>query len=238
MKIIFTLLLLLLLQTPAYAQQNFFNIPSGQITPEREFFYQHQLNVFNADSSSSKQHFVYGVDTGTEVGVNFLNAYPMGKKEKDAEYFSGPHSNILAATLLKSFRLSDGLDMAFGGQLGVTRIGKSLPSYLAGKAYSFLTYFNPDKHFRITGGLWLSERRFNGPGDQLGFMFGGEWNIIGRWHLMGDWISGNSKNSVSVIGGMIDITKGVQFCAGYLVPNPQSPEAHGLVLELNLFTHP
>jgi hypothetical protein len=52
---------------------------------------------------------------------------------------------------------------------------------------------------------------------------------------MGDWVSGDTKNSVSVIGGMVDVASGIQVCYGYLIPNPKSQEGHGLVLELNLF---
>lgn len=53
--------------------------------------------------------------------------------------------------------------------------------------------------------------------------------------LFADWIFGDSPNSVSVLGGMYDVTKGVQLCLGYLIPNSGSPEGKGLVVELNIF---
>ena len=69
----------------------------------------------------------------------------------------------------------------------------------------------------------------------LGLMGGFEWMYSDGWYLMGDWVSGDTKNSVSVFGGMVDVAPGIQVCYGYLIPNPRSQEGHGLVLELNLF---
>jgi hypothetical protein len=94
---------------------------------------------------------------------------------------------------------------------------------------------NTNYHLRVTGGGWVSDKRFNGPGDVLGLMGGFEWMYSEGWYLMGDWVSGDTKNSVSVIGGMVDVASGIQVCYGYLIPNPKSQEGHGLVLELNLF---
>ncbi|MFM7853174.1 MAG: hypothetical protein ACKO96_14940, partial [Flammeovirgaceae bacterium] len=35
------------------AQQNLFNIPSGDITRQGKFFYQHQLNIYNQFNSNT-----------------------------------------------------------------------------------------------------------------------------------------------------------------------------------------
>lgn len=219
-----------------YGQQNFFNIPSGQITPDGEMFYQHQVNLFARDSLSSKQHFVRGIGKSTEVGFNFLNFYPLGKVEKDKEGVSGPESNILAPTFQHGFQFDHGIALNVGFQAGLSHIGMDKPKYGTAKSYALLTYYNKENHFRVTAGDWFSGTRFNGPSDYHGFLVGGEWMFSEGIYLMGDWISGNTKNSVSVIGGMIDLKPGIQFCGGYLIPNPQSTEGHGLVIELNVFT--
>lgn len=230
------LLLIIFFAGSAMAQQNFFNIPSGQVTPDHEFFYQHQVNAFAMDSMSSKQHFVWGTGPSTEVGFNFLNYYPQGKKRKDKEAISGPQSNILAPSFFHAFRFDNNVSVNVGGQVGLTHMGVDRAKYLTGKSYVLLSYFNERHHFRLTGGDWFSGTRYNGPGDPHGMMFGGEWMFAEGFHLMIDTVTGNTKNSVSVFGGMIDLKPGVQLCAGYLVPNPDSTEEHGLVLELNLFT--
>ena len=51
---------------------------------------------------------------------------------------------------------------------------------------------------------------------------------------MGDWISGNNDASVSVIGAMFNASKRVQLCAGWQIPNPNTPKPMGLVFELNI----
>jgi hypothetical protein len=55
------------------AQQNLFNIPSGDITPKGKFFYQHQLNFYQLDELESKSHIVYGAGKGWDLGVNFVD---------------------------------------------------------------------------------------------------------------------------------------------------------------------
>jgi hypothetical protein len=56
-----------------HAQQNLFNIPSGDITPTGEWFYQHQLNFYEIDDLETKSHFVYGIAEGWDVGINFID---------------------------------------------------------------------------------------------------------------------------------------------------------------------
>jgi len=56
---------------PALAQQNLFNIPSGDITPKNKIFYQHQFNVY-PKKFESKAHFVYGLGGGWDAGLNLV----------------------------------------------------------------------------------------------------------------------------------------------------------------------
>ena len=53
------------------AQQNLFNIPSGDITPKGKLFYQHQINTYR-NKFESKGHFVYGLGKGWDVGANLV----------------------------------------------------------------------------------------------------------------------------------------------------------------------
>lgn len=220
----------------AFGQQNFFNIPSGQITEYKKNFYQHQLNIMATDSIASKQHFVRGIGKSTEVGLNFLNFYPTGKKEKDKETISGPEVNILAPTFQHSFTLDKRWAINVGSQMGLSHIGGGQPKYVTGKTYGIVSFYNELNHLRLTGGNWVSGTRFNGPGDYYGVLAGVEWMFADGMYIMGDWVSGDTKNSVSVIGGMFDVVPGLQLCVGYLIPNPRSKEVHGMVLEFNIFS--
>ena len=75
---------------------------------------------------------------------------------------------------------------------------------------------------------------FVGTGNTRGVLLGYEYKLSKRWYLMGDWISGRNDAAVAVIGGMFNVSKKVQVCAGWLLPNPNTPKPMGLVLELNL----
>jgi hypothetical protein len=229
------LLFTIFLSGHALGQQNFFNIPSGQLTPESKLFYQHQINAYSTEKISSKQHIVYGLGDKMEVGLNFLNFDPSGTSKTPQLYRSAPHSNILAATFQKAFQLNTRLFANFGSQFGLSHIGTGRPSYPAGKTYSLLSFHDGENHLRLAGGAWVSGSRFNGAGSPHGALLGFEWMFTKGVYLMGDWISGDTQNSVSVIGGMVDVSRTVQICLGYLIPNPNSTEDHSLVMELNVF---
>jgi hypothetical protein len=51
---------------------------------------------------------------------------------------------------------------------------------------------------------------------------------------MGDWMSGSNDAAVSVIGAMYNASKRIQLCAGWQIPNPNTPKPSGLVIEVNL----
>ena len=52
------------------AQQNFINVPSGEVTQARKFFVQEQLN-FN-EIIQSNTTVDYGLGHGFEIGINIL----------------------------------------------------------------------------------------------------------------------------------------------------------------------
>jgi hypothetical protein len=233
-------LLVLLVASPAQAQQNLFNAPSGTITPKGKIFYQHQINLYDYNYVASKQHFVYGLGRNFEVGVNLLNVSmrPFARQERffDVNYRDtttafGP---IVALTGQKLFKLNERLAASVGTQAGVNLGFNGYAPQFTHFSYGLLT-FEPRHHLRLVAGAYYSDRRFIGPGNQTGFLFGYEIPINKRFYLMGDFISGRTESSVSVIGGFYNVTDQFQLCLGALVPNPGSPAGMGLVLEVNLF---
>lgn len=136
-------------------------------------------------------------------------------------------------TLQKRFSISNDLDINLGGQFGY-----NLSHKLTNKEINFFTYGIGIYHFmnkksRIVGGIYHSNTEFVGHGNTSGIMLGYEIKIAERWYLMGDWMSGYNDAAVAVIGGMHNASKRVQVCAGWQIPNPDTPKPMGLVLEVN-----
>jgi hypothetical protein len=94
--------------------------------------------------------------------------------------------------------------------------------------------WSPRHHVKVIAGSYLSDRGTLGAGNQAGILLGAEFPITPKLLFMGDFISGSSYASVSVLGVNYLVTKRVQLCLGALLPNPNTNSRPGLVFELNL----
>jgi hypothetical protein len=232
----FVCLLLGLSALGVRAQQNLFNIPSGDITPHRNVFYQHQVNVY-ANKFESKAHFVYGLGRGWDVGANLVGkgAYftPEWRLLHNDLRQNGALFPVLLGTLQKQFVLADHTNLNLGTQAGV-----NLSNRLERKQFNHFSYAMLTQHFgpgrRLIAGGYLSNEMFVGTGNNAGVLLGYEWKLTEKWYLMGDWLSGRNDAGAGVFGLMFWPGKRLQFCAGALLPNPQTPKPPGLVLELNV----
>ena len=105
----------------ATAQQNLFNIPSGDITNTKKIFYQHQLNVYS-DKLESKAHFVYGLGKGWDAGINLVGKgfyfAPEWRLLHNDNVSKGSVYPILMGTVQKQFQVSDHFDINVGTQIG------------------------------------------------------------------------------------------------------------------------
>lgn len=234
---LFSLLVVAAVATQTMAQQNLFNIPSGDITPKNKIFYQHQFNVYN-DKLESKGHFVYGLGRGWDAGLNVVSKgfsfRPGGLNWLQNEVpQNGALSPVVLATLQKQFVLTNRLNVNVGTQAG-TNLSRSFGnSQFAHFTYGLLGYqVAPGR--RILAGPYATNAVLSGPGNQQGVIVGYEWKLTEKWYLMGDWISGRNDQGAGVIGAMFWPAERVQFCAGVLLPNPNTPKAAGIVLEINI----
>lgn len=223
------------------AQQNLFNIPSGDMTPKGTYFYQHQFNIYSADYMESKSHFVWGLGNGFDAGINLinvkLNPSMQSRLFREANKPGDPLSPLFLATVQKQFTLSDNWQINIGTQAGLnTRAGSSRP-------FTHFTYglvrWDWNHKLRVVGGVYNTDQYFVGRGQtsngtsKSGFIAGFELPLSRDWFIMCDYVSGNHPSAVSVLGGMVNVSKRVQICAGYLLPN-SGASSHGIVLELNL----
>ncbi len=220
------------------AQQNLFNIPSGDITPKGKFFYQHQINTYS-DKFESKGHFVYGLGKGWDVGVNLVGtgAYfnPNWKPIYNSDFTQGQAlSPTIMATLQKQFILGEKWSANVGTQAGVnltSSIDKIQPAYFH---YGLLSY-QVKSGAKILFGPYATNQQYVGVGNRTGVQMGYEWKVAKDFYLMGDFISGNNDSAVLVPGMMYNVSNHVQLCLGYMLPNANTQKNQAVVFEFNWY---
>jgi hypothetical protein len=233
----FIRLALILLPFSGFAQQNLFNMPSGDITPKREYFYQHQLNVYQ-NKFESKGHFVYGLGNNFDAGLNLVGKGAYYDPEWKALY--NPHHDrgalfpFLMGTIQKQWKIHDYLLINLGSQVGIN-VSKSIEHKRPGFFHYGLAIFPFMKgKSRLVTGAYYTNAAYVGKGNKTGMMLGYEIKLSKRWYLMGDWISGRNEQSGAVTGFMFNAGRRAQLCAGWQIPNRGSIKQQALVLELNI----
>ncbi|MBO0937290.1 hypothetical protein J2I47_12100 [Fibrella sp. HMF5335] len=229
-------LLLLLSPILAFAQQNLFNIPSGDITPKSKVFYQHQINLYTS-RFESKGHFVYGLGNGWDAGVNVVGKgvyfRPNWQLMHNDQRAQGPLYPVVMGTLQKQLVLGEKVNLNLGTQVGTNFSSVAERRTVHQFTYGLLGYtLKPGK--RLLAGTYVTNSAYVGPGNNLGLLLGYEWKLNDRWYLMGDWVSGRHDQAAGVAGVMYWPAKRVQFCGGLLLANPNVPKPNGIVLEINI----
>ena len=82
MKQIFITLLYFLITITVFGQQNFFNVPSSNITEKNKIFFQQQINLYETNIASNST-LCYGLGRDYEIGLNILGV----TYDKDKKYF-------------------------------------------------------------------------------------------------------------------------------------------------------
>ena len=241
MKIIFTTLFALTIFSELKAQQNLFNIPSGDITPRKQFFYQHQLNFYAVNKLESKSHLVYGIGKRWDAGINFVDLpLNFGQSQIISINDDGnrkPLYPLLMFTLQKQFILKqDHLLLNIGTQIGPNLSSEISNMQVAMKNFA-IARWNVSKEGHLIGGPYHTNDIYvGGPLENyFGFMLGYEYKLSDRWLLMGDFISGDHKKSQSVIGGGYNVSGKLQVFFGALVTFPNDKLNRGLVVEINWY---
>jgi hypothetical protein len=220
------------------AQQNLFNIPSGDITPKGKLFYQHQINTYS-DKFESKGHLVYGVGKNWDVGLNLVGTgayfHPEWKVIYNSDFSKKEAlSPTLMATLQKQWKIDEQWTVNVGTQTGVnlsTKSSEIQPAYLH---YGLIGYqFKPGR--RLLAGPYFTNQQYVGAGNTVGIHAGYEWKLTEKWYLMGDFVSGNNDAAVLVPGIMYNVSKRVQLCLGYMLPNPNTIKNRAVVFEFNWY---
>ncbi|GIV36486.1 MAG: hypothetical protein KatS3mg032_0865 [Cyclobacteriaceae bacterium] len=225
----------------SHAQQNLFNIPSGDITKKNGWFYQHQLNFYDINQFESKSHFVYGLGKGWDAGMNVVDL-PLRLGNGHLLSFNDnsrrkPLYPIVMGTLQKQFQVTSTVQWNLGSQAGF-----NVSETIDNKRFAYFNYtllrWKPksNKGYLIAGAYITNDVFVGGPPQmQPGWIFGYEYKLTDRWLLMGDFISGKHKKSQTVIGCGYNLTKRVQIFTGALLDFPNEALQDGVVIEINIY---
>jgi hypothetical protein len=237
-QIAFIFLFVMIAIKTSKAQQNLFNIPSGDITPKGKFFYQHQINTYKS-KFESKGHFVYGLGKGWDVGANLvgMGAYfnPNWKPIYNNDFSQGQAlTPTFMATLQKQFSIHEKWALNLGTQSGVNLTGYSEKVQPAYFHYGLVSY-QVKSGRKLLIGPYLTNNQYVGSGNIIGIQMGYEWKLTDKFYLMGDFISGNNESAVLVQGIMYNVSNRVQLCLGYMLPNPNTKKNQAVVFEFNWY---
>jgi hypothetical protein len=236
MKKILIILISLYALNKTSAQQNFFNVPSSDITPKKKVFFQQQVNALKGTLQSSST-LCYGLGHNFEIGANVLGvAFDEHKKSFSAEDTTKPYNPFFVFNLQKRWDVSNKFALALGGQFAATQ-------QLDLGHYIYLNGVYKVHHTKIVGGLYETSDDYFGAEQRgffkdaveqkVGFQLGIEQAIIPeRLVFQADFISGKHSLGEAIIGGAFNVSKHWIVSAGFQIPTFHSVSQKAAVFEL------
>ena len=235
-------ILLTFISLAASGQQNFFNVPSSDITPQKKLFVQQQINLASLGLQSATT-FCFGLGHNFEIGANVLGVNYDYTNQFTQDKDAIPIAPIFALNAQKKVQLNEIWAWGLGGQMGVN------PALKNGVyAFSNLVYDHEHSGTKLVGGLYYTSDSYFGPEtrnfsdyaglNSLGIQMGLEQNL---WKeklvFQADFISGKHSLGELVVGGAYFLTKNWVLSAGYQIPTCQSKSVNALVFELTFIPH-
>jgi hypothetical protein len=237
------------------AQQNLFNVPSGEITTPGNIFFQQQFNFTNISTSNSTLDF--GLPDDWEIGLNFLDYRFSGPSQVlPPELRSQQQANPDALfNFAHSEHLSEHVKLAVGSQIGFSPKRTKHPAQFLNFTYMITQFEWPtgeetDRDTqedygvdndndddvpvpRFWFGGYYANHAYGGPGASAAFMLGTEIPLIpAKFHFMADYYTGRNDLAVGVIGFVYFTDFRWQVSLGGQLPAPHSGNNYGAVLEL------
>ena len=221
---------------PARAQQNLFNVPSGQITRPGEVFAQQQFNLSYPIGTSNTTLDV-GLGRGWEVGVNFLDAQLYARGSDNLPGGQTQVNPDLLVNAQKGATLTAGWRAGVGTQLGFNPARRRQDIELINFSWLINAISVPDRTRFGTYyvGAYYANQAYAGPGNAVGFLLGVEVPVVPeRLSVQADWVGGRNEISVIVLGGVYTFRNGWQLSLGAQLPAARSPNPHGVVTEFTV----
>lgn len=204
MKINF-IVLLFLKSLALFAQQNFINVPSSEVTKQHQLFFQQQLN-FN-ELIQSNTTIDYGLGKGFEIGTNVLG---LNFSDKNKSFIQNdtndkdPYNPLVMINGLKQFEISEYIYIALGSQMGINfRDNRRTTS--AGLVYGNLLFKNLlIKNSSFTLGTYYNSIHYGGKtGNRFGAWIGAEVPINNYFHVMAESVLGHNSLAYTSAGIII-----------------------------------
>lgn len=209
------------------AQQNFFNVPSSELTEDGHLFFQEQLNLTKG-SGESNTTLTYGILKRWEAGINFNNVklYPKTYSEYSKTGYPGMLLNtqyLFYSTT--SFMYTSGLVSGL-----VTQDGTATAYF-----YNNIKYSSPKNNCKLVAGVYYAHIRNTEPRNQIGIQAGLDLTLVpDKFNLTADCISGKTSLSLLVVGFTYHVTQHIMLSGGMQAPMPHAPNNPGAVFELTI----
>lgn len=226
------IVLILLNGSVLFGQQNFINVPSGEVTEKRGVFFQQQFNVSNLLQSNTTLD--YGLGHNWEAGFNVLglniksNHFTVIQNDTDDV---DPYNPLIMVNALKRFEISHRFTVSPGVQYGGNfTIGhRIMPCglfYMNGAISDVLTEGSV-----LVSGVYYNTLHYGGSGNRIGGWLGCEIPVSQRCHLTGESIFGSNALSYSSVGVILYPHPHLPVTLGVQIPNVPK-NTFGFVLEI------
>jgi len=239
MRITFVFTFMLAWQA-GWSQQNFFNVPSSDITVQQGMFVQEQFNI-DRHVIQSNTTFCYGLGHQFEIGFNVLGLYIDTDFSKPYLYFNNgkynaPSSPGYTFNAQKAVVLSKIFKVALG-----TQIGMSPAEHFVNYSYLNLVAALTKSKSKLVAGLYYGNESMIGygsrnivaPGVPLGMQTGLEQTIIpDRLYFIVENITGHHAMGETTLGGSLFITSNLVLSGGFELANPHAEATNATVVEL------
>ena len=217
-----------------FAQQNFINVPSAEVTEKKKLFFQQQININEIIQSNTT--IDYGLGKGFELGINVLGL----NFSEDQKFFidndsldKDPFNPLLMINALKKFEINKRSSIALGTQIGF--------NYTEGKNrteanLSYINYRLQDliiSNSTLVLGTYYNSLHYGGIGNRFGFWAAMEIPIKEKLHIMAESIFAENALSFTSLGIIYYPIKWMPLTFGIQVPNTVN-NAYSLVFELTI----
>lgn len=236
-RLLFVLFLLLGLSRRINAQQNFFNVPSSEITEKHRFFFQEQFNFYKS-SIVSNSTLCVGLSERAEIGVNFFGLTFL---PSDGVFISNKAGSVpvfpsFGINFQYVFYSSGFYQFSAGTQI---LMPERVPEL---EYYCFINNRLDFGDTRLVAGLYNGNNNFFGKESRIsgsawipGIQFGLEQNIFrNKVFFQLDYFSGKNALSNLIPGFAYRIQKRVILSAGWQIPANKLSSSSGLIFEFTL----
>lgn len=221
------------LTSEVFAQQNFINVPSSEITEQKKFFFQQQLNLNEILQTNTTLD--YGLNHGFEIGINILGLNFSEQKRLlvNDTNDTDPYNPLALVNLNKAFSINQHLKLTTGFQGGFNFIDQRQTKFAS------LLYCNAKISSLIIDndnyvlGVYYNSKYYGGNGNRFGLWLGTEMPITQRKHFMFESIIGYNALSYTSIGMVYYAKPQIPLTFAVQIPNTSS-NSYSIVFELTI----